>query len=408
MTKPSHLFIMPADDIISASRANLQKWQDQLLDFTIKNLGDEGEEENVRLTANQLKLIAEQLKKIDPPAKTVTTTATPSHLVEIRHAFELEKETDLSDADQVELWIRKIRQAKTDFVDHLSDSCKAEAEALLARTARKYFSNEVRQSFDRQNLPVNTVETLIEAMETMYSSKLSVFQYLKRVHEVKYVKSKGLLAFVNELSEAQRRAFRHVERLQRHAAKAIEVIDEDGKPVHIKQEDKSSSSTPAQRKQACSCLVKAHDFSHLTAACLAYLKVSELYPHVAMKLCDSIDDCKTAQDVYNKAKVLIDRFPAAMTSEDSNVFGAKSSSWTKKSNGQNDKKPTLESTLQSIVDRLKNLEEKKDEAKNDDQSKKQNKGKKKRDKRQTDAHVAETSEASSTLDSNAAHFRPSV
>ena len=80
----------------------------------------------------------------------------------------------MSDADQVELWIRKIRQAKTDFVDYLSDSFKAEAEALLARTARKYFSIEVRQSFDRQNLPVKTVENLIEAMETMYSSKLIV------------------------------------------------------------------------------------------------------------------------------------------------------------------------------------------------------------------------------------------
>ena len=404
MTKPSHLFIMPADDIISASRANLQKWQDQLLDFTIKNLGDEGEMENVRLTANQLKLIAEQLKKVDPPAK-VTTNLTPSYLVEIRHAFELEKETDLSDADQVELWIRKIRQAKTDFVDHLDNSCKAEAEALLARTARKYFSNEVRASFNRQNLPVNTVDSLIDAMEAMYSSKLSVFQYLKRVHEVNYEKSKGLQAYVNELSEAQRRAFRHVERLQRHAAKSIEIVDEDGTAVHVKQEVKSSSSTPATKKSACSCLVKAHDFSNLTAACLAYLKVSELYPHVAMKLCDQIDTCKTAQDVYNKSKVLIDRFPAEMTSEGFNVYGAKSSSWKEKSNGHLAKKPTLESKLQSIMDRLKNIEDENDEVKNDDQPQKQKKGGN-RGQKQTNAHVAETSEASTAiLEPSCQHFR---
>jgi hypothetical protein len=365
------------------------------------NLTNANEVANVQLAGEQLKLMTEQLTKADPPTK-VPTTLTPSHLVEIRHAFDLEKETDFSDGDQVEIWIGKIRQAKTDLVDHLADSLKPEAEALLARTARKYFSNEVRQSFDRQNLPVNTVDTLIEAMETMYSSKLSVFQYLKRTHEVKYVKSKGLQAYIHELHEAQRRAFRHVERLQRQVAKTTEIVDDaETGDTAIKKEDKSSSSTPIKNKSACSCLVKAHDFSNLTAACLAYLKVSELYPNVAMKLCDQIDDCRTAQDVYNKAKILIDRFPVEMTSEASTAFA----SWNKKSNGQNDKKPTIESTLQSISDRLKNLEDKKDEVKGDNQTKKQKKGKKWQGNKQTEARAVETSEAESSLVPSYAHFR---
>ena len=136
------------------------------------NLTNANEVANVQLAGKQLKLMTEQLTKADPPTK-VPTTLTPSHLVEIRHAFDLEKETDFSDGDQVEIWIGKIRQAKTDLVDHLADSLKPEAEALLARTARKYFSNEVRQSFDRQNFTVNTVDTLIEAMETIYRSSTS-------------------------------------------------------------------------------------------------------------------------------------------------------------------------------------------------------------------------------------------
>jgi hypothetical protein len=276
MTPPTHLLSMPADDIATASRANLQKWQGQLVDIMTSNLTNANEVDKVQLAGEQLKLMTEHLTKADPPTK-VATTLTPSHLVEIRHAFDLEKETDFSDADQVEIWIGKIRQAKTDLVDHLADSLKPEAEALLARTARKYFSNEVRQSFDRQNFTVNTVDTLIEAMETMYSSKLSVFQYLKRTHEVKYVKSKGLQFYINELAQAQRRAFRHVERLQRQVAKTTEIVDDaETGDTAIKKEDKSSSSTPIKNKSACSCLVKAHDFSNLTAACLAYLKVSEL------------------------------------------------------------------------------------------------------------------------------------
>ena len=392
---------MPSDDIATASRANLQKWQGQLVDFMTSNLTNVNEVANVQLAGEQLKLMTEQLTKADPPTK-VATTLTPSHLVEIRHAFDLEKETDFSDADQVEIWIGKIRQAKTDLVDHLDDSLKPDAEALLARTARKYFSNEVRQSFDRHSLPVNTIDTLIEAMETMYSSKLSVFQYLKRTHEVKYVKSKGLQAYINELAQAQRRAFRHVERLQRQVAKTTETVgDAEAGDTSIKKEDKSSSGTPIKSKSACSCLVKAHDFSNLTAACLAYLKVSELYPNVAMKLCDQIDDCKTAQDVYNKAKILIDRFPVEMTSEGSTAFA----SWNNKSNVQNDKKPTIESTLQSISDRLKNLEDKNDEVKGDNQTKKQNKGNKWQGNKQTEARAAETSEAESTLVPSYANFR---
>jgi hypothetical protein len=140
---------------------------------------------------------------------------------------------------------------------------------------------------------------------------------------------------------------------------------------------------------------------NLTAACLAYLKVSELYPNVAMKLCDQIDDCRTAQDVYNKAKILIDRFPVEMTSEASTAFA----SWNKKSNRQNDKKPTIESTLQSISDRLKNLEDKNDEVKGDNQTKKQNKGNKWQGNKQTEARAAETSEAESSLVPSYANFR---
>jgi hypothetical protein len=70
----------------------------------------------------------------------------------------------------------------------MEEHLKPDAEALLVCAAQKNFSNDVRQLFACQNLAVNTVAKLTEAIEMMYSSKLSVLQYLKLVHEVKYTK----------------------------------------------------------------------------------------------------------------------------------------------------------------------------------------------------------------------------
>ena len=129
------------------------------------------------------------------------TSLLKSKLVVICQAIELEKETNLREPDECKIWIRKICQAKADYVDHLEEHLKPDAEALLARTARKYLINDVRQSFSRLNLAVNTVDKLTEAMTTMYSSKLSLFQYLKLVHEVKYTKAQALQGYISELTE---------------------------------------------------------------------------------------------------------------------------------------------------------------------------------------------------------------
>ena len=406
MTAPQHLLHMPEEDIKLASRANLQRWSDLLMDFAVANLNNSAEGDNVRKAAAQQKLMVAQLGK--PEAKpAASSNITPSHLVEIRHAFDHEKECDLSDADEVEAWIRKILQAKEDFVDHLSDVQQPEAEALLARTARKYFSNEVRQSFSRQKLQITTVAQLVEAMESMYCSKLSIFQYLKRTHDVKYDKRKGLQTYVSELTQAQRQAFRHIERLKLRSAKTDAAVIDDSTaettacvPVKIETGTRAETST-------CKCAVKAHEFSDLTAACLAYLKITEIYPTVALKLCDSIDECRTAQDVFNKAKLLIDRLPSNLTSEDSTAFGAKNGNWNKKGSkdGQNEKKkPSIEATLQSICDRLSSLEGKKPAPKADDDDSKKNKKQGWKGKK-TNARAAETEEAPDSLTPKSNHFR---
>lgn len=378
------------------------------MEFAVANLNNSAEGDNVRKAAAQQKLMVAQLGK--PEAKPATSSnITPSHLVEIRHAFDNEKECDLSDADEVEVWIRKILQAKEDFVDHLPVTQQPEAEATLARTARKYFSNEVRQSFSRQKLQINTVTQLVEAMESMYSSKLSIFQYLKRTHDVKYDKRKGLQTYVSELTEAQRQAFRHVERLKLRSAKTDAAVTDDSNAettagASVKIETGTSSET-----STCKCAVKAHEFSDLTAACLAYLKITEIYPTVALKLCDQIDDCRTAQDVYNKAKLLIDRLPSNMTSEDSTAFGAKSGNWNKKGSkdGQNEKKkPSLEATLQSILDRLGNLEGKKPAPNTDEDDSKKTKKQGYKGKK-TNARATETEEAPASLTPKSNHFRHS-
>lgn len=69
--------------------------------FAVANLNNSAEGDNVHKAAAQQKLMVAQLGK--PEAKPATSSnITPSHLVEIRHAFENEKECDLSDADEVE------------------------------------------------------------------------------------------------------------------------------------------------------------------------------------------------------------------------------------------------------------------------------------------------------------------
>ena len=77
----------------------------------------------------------------------------------------------------------------------------------------------------------------------------------------------------------------------------------------------------------------------------------------------------------DKAKFLIDRLPSNMTSEDSTAFGDKKSKWYKKGfkDGQNEKNnPSIKALLQSICDRLSNLEGKKpaSDADDDDSKKK--------------------------------------
>lgn len=246
-------------------------------------------------------------------------------------------------------------------------------------------------------------------MESMYSSKLSIFQYLKRTHDVKYDKRKGLQTYVSELTEAQRQAFRHVERLKLRSAKTDAAVTDDSNAettagASVKIETGTSSET-----STCKCAVKAHEFSDLTAACLAYLKITEIYPTVALKLCDQIDDCRTAQDVYNKAKLLIDRLPSNMTSEDSTAFGAKSGNWNKKGSkdGQNEKKkPSLEATLQSILDHLGNLEGKKPAPNTDEDDSKKTKKQGYRGKK-TNARATETEEAPASLTPKSNHFRHS-
>ena len=407
---PVFLLAMPSDSINNASRQNLQDWSSQLIEFISDNwrTTDQDVVAQVETAQSQQKLMLTKLKSCDPPSRS-STSMTPSYLVEIRQAFELEKETDLREPDQCEMWIRKIRQAKSDYVDHLDENLKQDAEALLARTARKYFSNDVRQSFMRQNLPVNTVAQLTEVMETMYSSKLSVFQYLKLVHEVKYTKSKGLQGYISELTEAQRRAFRQVERLNRQRAK-VEIVDVEETAQTAAAAVKQEPGETGTKCSTCSCAIKAHEFSDLTAACLAYLKVTELHPNVAVQLCNDIDDCKTAQDVYNRAKLLIDRLPKHMTSEDGAAYGAKTGNWTKKSNNQSDKKVSIESQIKTIVDRLNSIEGEKQNSKTEGEpAKKKNKKGKKQGQKEGDAHAAETSEAgNAVLESSAHHFRQSV
>jgi hypothetical protein len=59
MRPPTHLLTMPADDIATASRKNLQKWQGQLVDFMIDNLTNE----NVKQAGKQFKLMTSHLQK---------------------------------------------------------------------------------------------------------------------------------------------------------------------------------------------------------------------------------------------------------------------------------------------------------------------------------------------------------
>ena len=99
---------------------------------------------------------------------------------------------DFSAGSDSEQFISTLRTARTDHVATLPKAHQAEGDEILARTAKKFLANDVKVTFQRLGLETRTIEQLISAIEDNFSSKLSIFQELRKPHDVTFNASKGL------------------------------------------------------------------------------------------------------------------------------------------------------------------------------------------------------------------------
>jgi hypothetical protein len=71
-------------------------------------------------------------------------------------------------------------------------------------------------------------------------------------------------------------------------------------------------------------IVKASELKDLYAATLGYLTVCRVYPQIAIQMTGDIDEFRTVQHVFQRAKSLLDRLPKSVISESSAALAGRS------------------------------------------------------------------------------------
>ena len=234
--------------------------------------------------------------------------------LEIQNCLANEAVHDFSKGEDAELFISAIRTAHADHVLSLPKAQQAAGDEILCRAAKKCLANDVKSAMMRLNVETISTAQLIAVIEENFASKLSIFQELRKPHDVAYDASKGLGSYFNELQEASRHSFRQVERLFRKEA-AKNAAANAGRAVKTEPEvEEVNSSSTKTDPPASSEIVKASELNDLYAATLGYLTVCRVYPQIGISMTDNIDECRTAQQVFVRAKSLLDRLPTSVTS----------------------------------------------------------------------------------------------
>ena len=299
--------------------------------------------------------------------------------LEIQNCLAHEAVHDFTTGDDAELFISAIRNAHADQVLTLPKAQQSAGDEILCRAAKKCLSTDVKSAIQRLNIETVSTSQLIAVIEENFASKLSIFQELRKPHDVQYDSAKGLGPYFNELQEASRHSFRQVERLFRKEA-AKDTGKEAGatvkpEPVPEVQEVNSPPTQPPVLPAPTE-IVKASELNDLYAATLGYLTVCRVYPKIAIQMTGDIDECRTAQQVFQRAKSLLDRLPKSITSEESAALAGRT--YDKKQAPKSDS-ANMEKSIKSLADQISKLVNvvapNKDSAKDSSKDSKDNNGK---------------------------------
>ena len=275
--------------------------------------------------------------------------------LEIQNCLAHEAVHDFTTGDDAELFISAIRNAHADQVLTLPKGQQSAGDEILCRAAKKCLSTDVKSAIQRLNIETVTTAQLIAVIEENFASKLSIFQELRKPHDVQYDSAKGLGAYFNELQEASRHSFRQVERLfRKEAAKgsgkeASATIKPE--PVPEVQEVNSTPTQPTVPTAPAE-IFKASELNDLYAATLGYLTVCRVYPKIAIQMTGDIDECRTAQHVFQRAKSLLDRLPKSVTSEESAALAGRT--YDKKQAPKSDS-ANMEKSMKTLADQISKL-----------------------------------------------------
>jgi hypothetical protein len=274
--------------------------------------------------------------------------------LEIQNCLAHEAVHDFTQGDDAELFISAIRTAHADHVLSLPKAHQSAGDEVLCRAAKKCLSTDVKSAILRMNLETRSTSQLITVIEENFASKLSIFQELRKPHDVQYDSTKGLGPYFNELQEASRHSFRQVERLFRKEA-AKDSAKEAGTAVKPEPASEVQEVTPPPTQPtdppASTEIVKASELNDLYAATLGYLTVCRVYPQIAIQMTGDIDECRTAQHVFQRAKSLLDRLPKSVTSESSALAGR---SFDKKPAPKSDNS-NMEKSIKTLTDQISKL-----------------------------------------------------
>jgi len=274
--------------------------------------------------------------------------------LEIQNCLAHEAVHDFTQGDDAELFISAIRTAHADHVLSLPKAHQSAGDEVLCRAAKKCLSTDVKSAILRMNLETLSTSQLITVIEENFASKLSIFQELRKPHDVQYDPTKGLGPYFNELQEASRHSFRQVERLFRKEA-AKDSAKEAGtavKPEPAEVQEVTPTPTQPTDPPAPAEIVKASELNDLYAATLGYLTVCRVYPQIAIQMTGDIDECRTAQHVFQRAKSLLDRLPKSVTSESSATLAGRS--FDKKPAPKSDNS-NMEKSIKTLTDQISKL-----------------------------------------------------
>ena len=95
-----------------------------------------------------------------------------------------------------------------------------------------------------------------------------------------------------------------------------------------------------------------HQPRNIEVGCRPQLTVCRVYPEIGISMTDNIDECRTAQQVFVRAKSLLDPLPTSVTSEGSAAFAGKT--YDKKNAPKSDI-ASVKKSIKALTDQISKL-----------------------------------------------------